>query len=115
MVRNKHSTWGIIFEDLETGEMISDVILDDRLFEEMRFDSGTGTNLTEVAVFKALDMLFDIIKGLLSLSPLQPLQHSLSLSLVLHRLLQYLYSMFHLLRSMSAIRPHIAHLHYNRA
>lgn len=54
MVRNNHSIGGIIFEDLETGEVISDVILYDRLFEEMRFDSGTGTNLTEVAVLESV-------------------------------------------------------------
>jgi len=54
MVRNNHSTGGIIFEDLETGEVISDVIIDNRLFEGMRFDSGTGTNLTEVAVLESV-------------------------------------------------------------
>jgi len=54
MVRNNHSTGGIIFDDLETGEVISDVIIDNRLFEGMRFDSGTGTNLTEVAVLESV-------------------------------------------------------------
>ena len=54
MVRNNHSIGGIIFEDLETGEVISDVILYDRLFEEMRFDLGTGTNLSEVAVLESV-------------------------------------------------------------